>query len=197
MALAGGIGFADTGHGNGREHAGINALALQDALHGKGIHDGGHDAHVVGGDAVHALRCAGHAAEDIAAANHQRHLGTGLDAAITSSATRSTVAEVDAEGLLPHQHFARDLQKDALVGDGDCSPPPPPPLPSPPSSLELYPPPAPPPPYSYFPNSPPHRPPPLRPLSPLHAPPPLPFPVFRPLRGGLPGFPCWRGLAPH
>ena len=110
-ALGVGIGFADRRHGNGREHPCINALALQHALHGQRVHHRRHDAHMVGRDTFHALGCACNTPEDVAAANDERQLGAELLAGDHLIGDAADHVEVDAIGLLSHQHFARDLEE--------------------------------------------------------------------------------------
>ena len=103
-------------HLDGGEHAGLHLGPLQGVLEGEGVDDGGQHPHVVGGDAVHPRRGVGHAAEDVAAADHHPDLhaqgGDALDL------HRQVVGEVavDAEGLLAEQRLARELQQDPAEG---------------------------------------------------------------------------------
>ena len=78
----------------------------------------GEHPHVVGGDAVHALGAVGDAAEDVAAAADHRDLEAQVVDFLDLG--RDVVGEVavDAEGLGSEKRLARELEQDALVGEG-------------------------------------------------------------------------------
>ena len=67
-------GLGDLAHLDGGEHAGEAAYALQGILEGEAVDHRGQHPHVIGGDAVHAVRAVGHAPEDVAAADDRGDL---------------------------------------------------------------------------------------------------------------------------
>ena len=72
--------------------------------------------HVVRRDPIDPLRGRGDAADDVAAADDDRDLDAHpVHVADLVGHARDDVGS-DAELLLPHQGFARELQEDALVG---------------------------------------------------------------------------------
>jgi hypothetical protein len=71
-------GLGHRGHVDGAQHAGVHALSFQGGLQGQGVDDGGQHAHVVAGCAFHAAALPGGAAEDVAAADHDGHLGAQI-----------------------------------------------------------------------------------------------------------------------
>ncbi|MNY16853.1 hypothetical protein D3C86_1501430 [compost metagenome] len=84
-------------------HAAFDIRVAHGVLQGQRVHHGGQHAHVVGRGTVHAGSAAGHATEDVAAADHhgdldaQLHdLGNVIDHAFDGGA-------VDAEGIVAHQ----------------------------------------------------------------------------------------------
>ena len=83
------------------------------------VDDRGQHAHVVGGGAVHAARAGRQAAEDVAAADDDGRLDAeALDLADVAGDARGD-GGIDAELLVAHQGFARQLEEDALV-DAEC-----------------------------------------------------------------------------
>ena len=93
-------------------HAGGDARVLERVLQGEGVDDRRQHAHVVGGGAVHPLRAGREAAEQVAAADHDRGLDAeGLDLGdLLGDLGRD--GRVDAELLLAHQGFAGEFQQD-------------------------------------------------------------------------------------
>ena len=88
---------------------------LERVLQRQRVDHGRQHAHVVGGRAIHAARAGGQAAEDVAAADHDR----GLDAErldlgdVLRDARRH--GRIDAVGLVAHQGFAGQFQKNSVV----------------------------------------------------------------------------------
>ena len=72
---------------------------------------------MIGADPVHALGGAGHAAEDVAAADHQGDLRASLEAGDDIVGDTPDGIEIDAEFALAHQRLARHLEENALVGE--------------------------------------------------------------------------------
>ena len=68
------IGLADLVHLDGAHHAAGNIVVLEGILQGKRVHNGCQHAHVIGLGAVHATGSAGHAAENVAAADNDADL---------------------------------------------------------------------------------------------------------------------------
>jgi hypothetical protein len=93
-----------------------NADAFQRRLHGQGVHHGRQHAHIVGGGALHALGGGGQTAEDVSAANHQAQLITGLDRFADFAGDAVCSCHVDAVGLIAHQGFTGNLQKNPFIG---------------------------------------------------------------------------------
>jgi hypothetical protein len=91
-------------------------LAWRMASAGQRIHHRGQHAHVVGRGAVHAGSTASDAAEDVAAADDDRDLDTQLHDFGNVIDHALDGGTVDAEGIVAHQGFAGQFQKDALVG---------------------------------------------------------------------------------
>src|SRR5262249_39685141 len=88
-------------------------------LEGQGVDHGREHPHVVGGDAVHALRAVRDAAEDVAPADHGRDLEAQVVDLVDLPGQVVREVPVDAEGLLfSEERLSRQLQEDALVGDG-------------------------------------------------------------------------------
>lgn len=68
------IGLADLIHLDSAHHAAGNIVVLKGILQGKRVHNGCQHAHVVGLGALHATGSAGHAAENVAAADNNADL---------------------------------------------------------------------------------------------------------------------------
>ena len=92
-------GLGHLAHLDRRQHAREDAGPLERVLQRERVDHGGEHAHVVGGDAVHALGAVGDAAEDVAAPDDRGD----LDAQVVDllDLAREVVGEVavDAEGL--------------------------------------------------------------------------------------------------
>jgi hypothetical protein len=72
-------------------------------------------AHVIGGAAVHALGGAGHAAEDVAAANHQAQLIAGVIGHLHFAGDAGDGSAGSMPNWpCPHRCLARQLQQDTL-----------------------------------------------------------------------------------
>ena len=68
------VRLRDLLHVDRRQHARVGAVPLERLLHGERVEHGREHAHVVAGRAVDALGGRGHAAVDVAAADHEREL---------------------------------------------------------------------------------------------------------------------------
>ena len=109
------IGLADGGHRNGRLYTGLQPLPLQGALHGQCIDHRGQHAHVVAAGAVHARGGGRHAAEDVAAADHQADLHAHVVHGLDLLGDHADHLGVEAIFPLAHQPLARELQQDAAI----------------------------------------------------------------------------------
>ncbi|SOY46183.1 hypothetical protein CBM2587_A160060 [Cupriavidus taiwanensis] len=110
------IGLDHLVHAQRRLHAAFDIGVAHRVLQRQRVHHGGQHAHVVGRGTVHAGGAAGDAAEDIAAADHHRHLHAELHDLGNVVHHRLDGRAVDAEGIVAHQGFTGQFQKDALVG---------------------------------------------------------------------------------
>mmetsp|Transcript_5760 Transcript_5760/g.14066 ORF Transcript_5760/g.14066 Transcript_5760/m.14066 type:complete len:311 (-) Transcript_5760:9-941(-) len=109
------IGLDDLLDGDGGHHAGRHALLAHGVGQGQGVHHRGQHAHVIGRRTVHADRAARHAAEDIAAANDDRHLHAHLRHLPHLLHHADDGRAVDAVGVVAHQGFTGEFEQDALV----------------------------------------------------------------------------------
>jgi hypothetical protein len=100
----------DGGHGSRRD-----ADPLERVLQREGVDDRGQHAHVVAGGAVEAELAGREAAEDVAAADHQRDLYAHLVDALDLFRDRLDDAEVDAVIARPAKRLTAQLQEDAVV----------------------------------------------------------------------------------
>ena len=106
--------LGDGAHLDGRDHARHDALLLERVLQREGVDDRGEHAHVVGGGAVHPARAGREAAEDVAAADDDGGLDAeGLNLADVAGDARGDRG-IDAELLLAHEGFARQLEEARL-----------------------------------------------------------------------------------
>jgi hypothetical protein len=94
----------------------LAANGFDGVLHGERVHHRGEHAHVIGAGALHALRRALHAAENVSTADDKTHFGSGVHR--VDNFTRHAFAGrlVDAVLALAHQRFAGDFQQHALIG---------------------------------------------------------------------------------
>src|SRR3954469_18092713 len=98
-----------------RLHAGGHAPLLQGVLEGEGVDHRGEHAHVVAGHAVDAAVAGGEAPDDVAAADHHRHLDVELVDVADLVGDGGHHRLVDAERLRAHQGLAGDLEEDPAV----------------------------------------------------------------------------------
>ena len=98
-----------------RLHAGGHAPLLQGVLEGEGVDHRGEHAHVVAGHAVDAAVAGGEAADDVAAADDDRHLDPEVWMSRISSAMAATTASSMPNGCVAHQGLAGDLEEDPAV----------------------------------------------------------------------------------
>ena len=97
---------------------------LEGILQGKRVHDGCKHAHVVGLGALHATGSAGHAAENVAAADNDADLMANGEQLLDLLGKMVGNLGVNAVVAVAHQRFAGKLQKHAFVSDvGQNDPP--------------------------------------------------------------------------
>jgi hypothetical protein len=111
-------GLAHLVHLDRRLDASLDADLLERILHGERVHDGREHAHVIGLRAVHALGGTGHAAKDVAAADHQAELEARVLGGLHLSSHGGDSLGIDPELAGSHQRLARELQEDAFEGGG-------------------------------------------------------------------------------
>ena len=107
--------FAKLGHGDCRQHDGIDAELDQRGAQRQRIDDGGKHAHVVAGDAVAALGGHRNAAKDVAAANDHADLDAKRPRLGDVGGDAIDDRDVYAEMLFAHQRFARRFQQNSSV----------------------------------------------------------------------------------
>ena len=90
-------------------------MLFERVLQRQRVDHGGQHAHVIGGDAVHAAGRGGHAAKEVAAAHHHADLNAGCRHFGDFARQRSHPLRIDAEGGRAGQHFAAQLEQNALV----------------------------------------------------------------------------------
>src|SRR6185312_8151306 len=101
---------ADGGH-----HPRVEAEALQRVLHRDRIHDRGQHAHVVGGHTIHPGARETRAAEDVAAADHYRHLHAETDDLLQLPGDTLEHRRVDPVVGGAHEGLSRELHENAGV----------------------------------------------------------------------------------
>ena len=109
------IGLRHFAHLNGSLHPGIHILLLQGILQGKGIHNGCQHAHVISRSAIHALRAAGQAAPDIAAAHNDCHIYAAVADLLHLGGDILHHFRIDAKALGSCQGLAGKLQDNAFI----------------------------------------------------------------------------------
>ena len=97
---------------------------LEGILQGKRVHNGCQHAHVVGLGALHATGSAGHAAENVAAADNNADLMANGEQLLDLLGKMVGNLGVDAILAVAHQCFAGKLQKHAFISDVGQSDPP-------------------------------------------------------------------------
>ena len=107
--------LADLVDADRRLHAHLEAEALDGVLDRERVDDRGEHAHLVAGDAVHAGTRQTFAAEDVAAADHHRHLHTGLGHALDLVGDEIHHVGRNAEVELAHEGLAGKLEENARV----------------------------------------------------------------------------------
>src|SRR5207237_58120 len=101
---------ADRGH-----DARVQPEALEAILHGERVHHRGEHAHVVGRHAVHAGTRESRAAEDVAAADHERELDIHLTDLLQLPRDAPDDRRLDAVVPVAHQGLTRELHQDPRV----------------------------------------------------------------------------------
>src|SRR5690606_31024785 len=99
-------------------HPDLGAELFQRVLHRQRVDHRGQHAHLVAGDAVHAAGRQARAAGDVAAADHDAHLGAGLLRLDDLARQAADHLGVGAVVLVPHRGLAGQLEQDAAVGEG-------------------------------------------------------------------------------
>ena len=92
-----------------------DALLLQRILQSQSVDDRGQHAHVIGGNTVHGLGLFGYAAEEIAAADHDRDLDAQT---MNFSQLRGNFVHtlvLDTKPLVAGQRFTGEFQQNALI----------------------------------------------------------------------------------
>ena len=97
---------------------------LEGILQGKRVHNGSEHTHVIGLGAVHTTGGAGHAAENIAAADNDADLMTNGEQLLDLLGKMIGNLGVDAVVAIAHQRFTGELQKHAFISDVGQSDPP-------------------------------------------------------------------------
>jgi hypothetical protein len=109
-----GKALAYLGHGNGREHLGVDAELAKGGRQSQRVDNGCQHAHVIAGNAVAPLRGHGDTAEDVATADHDAdfdpHCANLGDIACYTVNDR----DIDTEPLFAHEGFARGFEENAL-----------------------------------------------------------------------------------
>src|SRR5207244_10843029 len=95
--------------------SGGGARAFQRVLQGQRVDDGGEHAHVVAGRAVESTLGRGEAAEDVAAADHDRDLHAHLVHPLDLRGDRLDNFEVDAVVAAAAKRFTAQLEQHAVV----------------------------------------------------------------------------------
>ena len=98
-----------------RHHAGEGVLLFQSVLQREGIDDRGQHAHVIGRDPVHKLGLLGHAAEEVAAADHDGDFDSQTMYLGDFGGDLVDTRIVHPEALAGGQRFTGDFQQDAFV----------------------------------------------------------------------------------
>ena len=107
--------LGDGAHFDRGHHARDDVLLFEGVLQRERVDDRCEHAHVIGGRAVHAARARGDAAEDVAAADHDRGLDAhALDLGDVARDLRRNRG-IDPVVLFAHQGFAGEFEEDAFV----------------------------------------------------------------------------------
>src|SRR5271166_972724 len=109
-------------HFESTHDAGEDVLLFQRILQRKSVDHRSQHAHVIGRDAVHELGLLGHAAEEVAAADHDGDLNTQAMHFGKLSGDFMHALVVDSEALAGSQRLAGYLKKNALI-DGSVHAP--------------------------------------------------------------------------
>src|SRR5690606_35834971 len=96
-----------------RHHPGKHALALQGVLDGERIDHGCEHSHLVSGDSIDAGRRQPHAAKDIAAADYDRDLDTGITQVADFVAYAVDHRGIDPVVVVAHERFAAEFDQDS------------------------------------------------------------------------------------
>ena len=106
--------FRELVHGDGRLHAGGNAVFFQRVGQSQTVDHCGQHAHVVGRSPVHAVGTGLDAAENVSATHHDGHFHAQLMHRKHFIGHEFQHVGTDAEALISHQGLAADLQQHPL-----------------------------------------------------------------------------------
>ena len=109
------VGLGHFLHVDGALHAAEDAVALEGVLQRQRVHDRGQHADVVRLGAVHAIGCAGDAAEDVAAAHHDGKLHAVMHHVGDLVGQGIDHLRIDAVAKVACQRLAGQLQQHALI----------------------------------------------------------------------------------
>ena len=109
------VGLGNFLHVDGALHAGEHAVALEGILQGERVHDRSEHADVVGLRAIHALRRARNAAEDVAAAHNDSELDTVVHDFRDFVGQVIDHLRIDPVTQIAGERLAGKLQKHTLV----------------------------------------------------------------------------------
>src|SRR5262249_20111535 len=100
------VRFGQLFHPDGGHDPRVDALALEDVLHGERVDHGAEHAHVVGGDAIEAGFGEERAADDVAAADHESDTCAGLRNGNDFIGEAADDVEVVAEAFVAGEGFS-------------------------------------------------------------------------------------------
>ncbi len=108
------VGLGNRLHLDGGHDAGEHRVTLERVLERQGVHDSREHAHVVGLRAVHAARCGGQPAEDVAASDDDRDLHAVSGHRVDLLGKRIEDLGIDTGAGVAHERFAGQLEENSL-----------------------------------------------------------------------------------
>ena len=106
--------YADRFHADSGHHHGIDTLLVESVLHGKAVHHGAEHTHSIALGAVHAASRSRNAANEVAAANHERNLHALLDDRRNFACHVGEDNIIDTVALFACKGFATKLEKNTF-----------------------------------------------------------------------------------
>ena len=103
------IGFTNLIHWDGRDNSGMNALPFQRTLHRQRVHNRGQHAHVIGSGALHSLRRALQASEDITATDDHADFSPKIMNRFDLSGNPLHGRRMKTVSLISHQSLTRNF----------------------------------------------------------------------------------------